>query len=183
MESLGRLEERLQLGEPPAAIDLWNEIDGGCFRPRDEERLSDYLKRHLDDDLGSRGIVVNREVVNRRGEETDVRVDALVRGPRGDVIDLLSVIIEVKGCWHRDMASAMETQLVRRYLHEAKTKHGLYLVGWYNCEKWDTNDGRYKQASRYQESEAERQLDAQARDLSRDGTCVRAFVLDTSLRH
>src|SRR4051794_16455897 len=69
VESLSRLEDRLQLGEPPAAIDLWNEGSKDGSRPKDEERLSEYLKRHLDADLRDRGIVFNREVTNRRGQE------------------------------------------------------------------------------------------------------------------
>jgi hypothetical protein len=65
-ESPMRLEAKLQ-GETPAAPDVWNECEGS-YRPKDEEAFSDYVKRHLDDDLGRRGVVVNREVVIRRGE-------------------------------------------------------------------------------------------------------------------
>jgi hypothetical protein len=79
IESLKRLEAKLQR-ETPAAIDLWNEIkakDRTIFNPKDEERFSDYVKRCLEDNLGPRGIILNREVEIRRGQYTDLRVDAL----------------------------------------------------------------------------------------------------------
>jgi hypothetical protein len=183
VESLGRLEDKLQRAEPPAAIDLWDQVGKNRFRPKDEERLSDYLKRHLDDDLRDRGIIFNREVVNRRGEETDIRVEALLRGPNDEELDLLTVVIEVKGCWDKHLASAMKTQLVERYLAETRTSHGLYVVGWYNCDKWNSTDWRIKKAPRYDKDEAQRRLDAQAAELSRGGKVVRAVVLNTSLRH
>jgi hypothetical protein len=183
VESLSRLEDKLQLAEPPAVIDLWDQVGKKLYKPKDEERLSDYLKRHLDDDLRGRGIVFNREVVNRRGEETDIRVEALLRGANGEELDPLTVIIEVKGCWDKHLVSAMKTQLVERYLAETRTSHGLYVAGWYNCNQWDPNDWRNKRAPRYDKDEAQLRLDAQAAELSRCGKVVRAVVLDTSLRH
>ncbi|WP_152643374.1 hypothetical protein, partial [Anaeromyxobacter sp. PSR-1] len=93
-KSLLRLEHRLQ-GAPPAYEDLW---DGD--RPKPEDRVSDYVKRHLADDLVSRGIVVNREVEIRPGSETDLRVEVLATrsGSRP-----LHVTIETKGCWHPEL--------------------------------------------------------------------------------
>lgn len=182
IESLRRFEDKLQRAEPPAAIDLWDEVAKGAFKPRDEERLSDRLKRHLDDDLRDRGIVFNREVQNRRGEETDIHVTALPVAGEGEELDPITLNIEVKGCWNRELKTAMETQLVRRYLADAHTSHGLYVVGWYTCEKWDTNDPRRKRAPKYGIVEAQERFDQQAAELSKGGTHVRAVVLDTSLR-
>ncbi|MCI0696402.1 hypothetical protein L0337_30910, partial [candidate division KSB1 bacterium] len=54
LESLNRLESKLQ-SETPAAIDLWNEIGKNVFRPKDENRFSDYVKRHLEEDIKRRG--------------------------------------------------------------------------------------------------------------------------------
>lgn len=184
VESLVRLEEKLQRAEPPRAVSLWDyQADTQLYRPKNEERLSDYIKGHLDDDLRDRGILLNREVENRHGEKTDVRVEARERDRDGTVIDVLTVVIEVKGCWHRELNSAMETQLVGRYLSNNNTNHGLYVVGWYNCDKWDETDSRKRRAPKHDRDEAQRRLDAQAADLSRDGTHVRALVLDTALRY
>src|SRR5574337_923853 len=105
LDSLKRLESKLQ-GETPAAIDLWEE---NVYRPKDENRFSDYVKRYLDEDLKQRGVIVNREVQIRRGEapgvgeRTDIHVDALVLGPNGEAYDSVSAIIEVKGCWNREL--------------------------------------------------------------------------------
>lgn len=173
----------MQRAEPPAAIDLWDKTAKNQFRPKDEERFSDRLKRHLDDDFRGQSIVFNREVVNRRGEETDIRVEALPAACDGEMLDPLTLVIEVKGCWHRELATAMETQLVGRYLSGTHTNHGIYVVGWYNCEKWDRTDSQQQHAPKYSMDEARRRFDRQASDLSKDGKHVRAFVLDTSLHY
>lgn len=187
--SLRRLEVKLQ-GDTPAAIDLWNGPDAqGRYQPKDENALSNYVRRHLQDDLGRRGVVVNREVEIRRGEgdatgeNTDIHVNAFVHDPRGGALDVLTVIIEAKGCWHRELSSAMETQLAGRYLKDNPCRHGLYLVGWYNCPQWDSGDYRRRQAPRKSLEEARQQFEAQAEQLSSGDLEVRAFVLNAAFRH
>jgi predicted NACHT family NTPase len=190
-ESLRRLEAKLQ-GETPAAIDLWNEVrapgNAYTYRPKDEERFSDYVKRHLEDDLKGRGVIVNREVEIRRGtgagdgERTDIHVHALIPPPGSEVYDAVRVIIETKGCWHRELFTAMETQLAGRYLRDNSCQHGLYLVGWFACDRWDDNDRRKTQTPRLSRVEAQRQLERQASELSQDGAHIRAFILNTALR-
>ena len=120
IESLGRYEGKLQ-GETPASFTLWDKQAGGRYRPKEEERISNALKLHLVDDLRVRGIVANREVVIRgsgvkSGERTDIHVDAITRGPRPGAFDQITVVIEVKGCWNREVMEAMQTQLRDRYL-------------------------------------------------------------------
>lgn len=107
--------------DTPAAIYLWNEI-GKKYWPMDEGRFVDYVKIHLDEDLKQRGVIVNREVVIRRGagnspgERTDIHVDAIVRTSSGKVYDSVTAIIEAKGCWNSKLDTEMEKQLVCRYL-------------------------------------------------------------------
>ena len=74
-------------------------------------------------------------LVQRRGEETDIYVDALVRG-QAEQFDKVSVVIEMKGCWHRELRDAIETQLVNRYLKDSARRRGLSLVGWFSSPKW-----------------------------------------------
>jgi hypothetical protein len=163
---------------------LWDQQAGSRqYRPKDEERLSDHIKSHLDDDLRDRGIVSNREVVNRRGLETDIRVEAIQIDENAQIANLWTVVIEVKGCWNGQLASAMKSQLVERYLANNNARHGLYVVGWYNCDKWDDTDWRKNRSPRYDKAEAQQRLDLQATELSKDGTLVRAVVLDTALRY
>ncbi|WP_226574440.1 NACHT domain-containing protein [Microseira wollei] len=187
LESLKRLELELQ-GETPAVRDLWDKVDDKKFKPVDENAFSDYVKRFLDKDLKSRGIVVNREVELRRnyggspGERTDIHVDAVVKKPNGELYDCITVIIEVKGCWHKDLNSAMEEQLVKRYLQDNSSKYGLYLVGWFNCHQWDDKDSRKGKAPKISIDEAREQFDRQAEQLSSPANVVRAYVLNTALR-
>jgi len=183
IESLERLEADLQ-GVTPAAIDLWDEI--GKKRPKDEQRLSDYIKRHLERDVAQFGLVVNREVEIRRGtggapgERTDIHVDAV--NPHGEYPERLSVIIEVKGCWNAEVLNAMKHQLVDRYLADNKSPFGLYVVGWYVCDQWDSEDQRRRRTPNKTLAEFRQQMEAQARELSEQGRMVRAYTLNVALR-
>lgn len=151
VESLHRLEGELQ-GETPGAEDLWNEVQAGTYRPKDENHLTNYTKRHLERDLRRSGIVALREVEVRRGvgegkrrargQVTDIHVTAVIHGPSPGSFDRVQAIIEVKGCWNRGLKKDMQRQLVDRYLKDNQCAHGLYLVGWYQCQLWDETDGR-----------------------------------------
>ena len=187
VESLKRLEEALQ-GETPAARDIWDSVPNNKFKPVDENAFSDHVKRHLDRDLRQGGIIVNREVEIRRGEgsgtgqRTDIHVDAVVKGERGQVFDIVTVIIETKGCWNKELDTAMKTQLSNRYLRENQYHHGLYLVGWFNCRQWDDNDYRKKRAPRMTLQDAKEKFANQAEELSGAEKSIRAFVMNTALR-
>lgn len=179
VESLGRLQQELQ-GETPMAHFLW---DSAGQKPLDENRLSDWVKTHLDRDLRNRGIILNREVEIRRswapgtGERTDIHVDAVA--PADGDYARIKVIVETKGCWHAELDTAMETQLRDRYLKENDCRHGLYLVGWYDCARTRQN-GRCGCLRSRQESQ--QFFDAQSMRLSAPETTLQAFVLDCSLQ-
>ncbi len=187
IESLKRLEAKLQ-GETPAAQFLWDKVNRHAWRPKDENSFSDYVKIHLDEDLRQRGVIVNREVEIRRGfgpgqgERTDIHVDAVVRGSQGEVHDSVMAIIEVKGCWNPELKHAMKAQLVDRYLQDNRCHHGVYLVGWFNCNQWDERDYRKRQAPKISTAEARHQFDAQATELSEQGTRIKAVILHAALR-
>jgi hypothetical protein len=105
------------------------------YRPKEEEILSNRLERWLKERLDQ--IVVNREVhIDRAGHRVDLKVEAILRHAPDQ---RLTVIIEVKRVHHDEIATAMETQLVQDYLStdQKKWKHGIYLVGWYNCSNWE----------------------------------------------
>ncbi|MEN9938534.1 MAG: hypothetical protein RLZZ387_5113 [Chloroflexota bacterium] len=181
-EALGRLERRLQ-GEMPAAIDLWNN-PGGVYSPKDENTFSDYVKRFLDTELNeARGVVINREVVIRPGtgredgERTDLYITATPFDPARKAYDVVTVVVEVKGCWHREVLTAMETQLVQRYLKDNECRHGLYLVGWFYCPQWENPPRKYGTQQNLQSL-----LDAQAASMASHGVTVQARVLNTAIR-
>lgn len=189
IESLGRFQRKLR-GETPASFMLWDRQAGGNSRPKEEERLSDAMKLHLEDDLKGRGIVANREVVirggsrGRPGERTDIHVDAITRGRRDGVFDRVGVVIEVKGCWNDAVRTAMKDQLRDRYLAEGGCRHGLYVVGWFPVEQWDEDDYRRADARRLLPADLDDVRSffvAQADDLSDGGRRIGAVVLDCSL--
>ncbi len=186
IESLARLESAFQ-GETPEARAVWDDRGAAGYFPNDENSFSDHVKRHLVRDLKERGIVLNREVEIRKsvgpgsGERTDIQVDALVQGPSGSY-DMIKVIIEVKGCWHDEVATAIETQLLQRYLRDNDCHHGLYLVGWFGCERWSARDSRKKKVPWATITDARVQLEAQAGALSSADATVVAHVLDATLR-
>ena len=186
IESLERLQKLLH-GETPAVRDLWDKRNTNIWRPVDENALSDYVKRHLEQDLTTRGIVALREVEIRRGnggsgERTDIYVIAQVAGPTPDSHETVRVIVEVKGCWHRQLKTAMETQLKDRYLQDHKCSHGIYVVGWFSCDAWDDRDHQKRATPRWDARRAWDHFAEQAEILSGSACALRSFVLDTSLR-
>lgn len=185
LESLSRLAKKLH-GELPAVRDLWN-IDKGRYWPKDENDLSDYITRYLDDDIQGRGIVVNREVQIRRGtgsgtgQFTDIHIDAIVPEAQPGSYARIYVIVETKGNWHAELFTAMETQLRDCYLKDNRCQSGIYLVGWFSCPKWDDGDSRKKQCPSMSLKDAQLRLERQARELSTGAYDIRSYVLDCKM--
>lgn len=176
IESLNRLERALH-DDTPASRDIWDyDRKNKKYYPIYEEELSDYVKRHLSNDIGKRGIILGREVKIRRDEITDIHVDALKKG--ANYVETISAIIEVKGGWNRELDSAMQSQLKDRYLKNNNCHQGIYLIGWFNCDSWDKNDYRYGDAQKISLEDARKKFDAQASDLSSEDVQIKAFVLD-----
>jgi len=98
------------------------------------------------------------------------------------MMEKLTAIVEVKGIWNADVAQAMETQLVDRYLNETGIEHGLYVVGWYACSQWDPGDYRSKRIPYSSISDARQALSAQARALSNQTREVKSLVINAGLR-
>jgi len=183
VESLERLQERLTEGWNPLVRCLWNECKGS--RPKDENFLSDFVCDHLNRDL--RGVAAQREVEarNRRGkgvgERTDILVIATATAALGNS-EAIAVVIECKGCWNRELKTAMATQLKQRYLIDENHRFGIYLVGWFQCETCkDEADGRRRHLPGWTIEEATRTFQAKAEDLSFSGYMLRGVVLDLRL--
>jgi hypothetical protein len=138
IESLADLQKQLKETTLPAVEDLWQWEGAGLqrtnFRHKDEEAISDYVARWLRDRIGSQsGVVVNREVQPVRGKRTDVLVEAWshsLEGRNRREIPL-SVTIEVKGCWNREIKTGAEKQLLDDYLRPFRRTHGIFLVAWF----------------------------------------------------
>jgi len=176
LSSLSRYQQTL------AVEDLWN--TRASHTPKSEKALSDHVIRHLRLDLRGRALVANREVeiatlgTGGESERVDILVEAFVHGRKEDVV---RVVIEVKGCWNRDLLTSMETQLSGQYLANNGIHDGIYLVGWFLCPVWNEPDaGRAAAAGRWRLDfhAARRKFEQQATDLSGGGCYLSAFLVD-----
>lgn len=190
LESLGRAQDELQ-GETPAVRDLWNDVGlrgkVRYYTPKNENEISDWLARFMRRDLGGRKIVVNREVeISRpagagRGESTDIHITAISDDPDRPVA--IRAIVETKGCWHRELRTALETQLVSRYLNSTGNRYGVYVAGWFASEHWDPSDRRQAACGSITRADAATLLAEQADNVTHGGNVVvKSLVLDLTLR-
>jgi hypothetical protein len=188
LDSLKRLQYKLQSQETPMAQFLWDNT-GSSWRPKNEQALSDYVKDHLANDI--RQVVVNREVEVRRsaqanqgrGEQTDIHVDALDLDLTSTAKIQFTVVIEVKGCWAHDLDTAMEEQLIGKYLKDSHERHGIYLVGWFHCNTWNKDDFMKRVQPKFREmniEDAQSYFNAQAINSSIADRSIRAFVLNAA---
>jgi hypothetical protein len=175
LESLTRLQQDLS-AESPAAVDLWN-VRGTerTGTPKGELHISDYIKRHLDRDIGPLGITTDRETMNRIGNEVDLYVryvSATLHAP-------LTIVCEVKGCWHRDLYTSMAAQLHERYMKQQGISHGIYVVAFFDGDRWDRSDrNRRHQARSHSLDVLRADMESQASVLSDSLFQVATVVLD-----
>lgn len=162
---LDELQFNLQCENPQVQF-LWNEQKGKntskVYTPKTENEFSDYVCQFLREKLIGKGIVTNREVEIRRsggsvsGERPDIIVSATSQR-KNEPYKQLELIIEVKGNWNKELMTAMEKQLVNRYLESNPNSCGLYLVGWFDSEKWASTDIR-RQNKKLSKEELKKQL-------------------------
>jgi len=168
-ESLRRLQDRLS-GETPMAPFLWEGRDDER-RHKPEDRISDFLKDHFRMDLSERKFIIHREVqvfnLNEKGigERTDLLVEAVSE----DREQVFSVIIEVKGDWHREVITALKDQLVGKYLAHHPYRTGLYLVLW-------SGEGHEKSVEQLEQDVAK-----QTNKVTDPDRLVEDFILDITL--
>jgi hypothetical protein len=152
------------------------------WRPKPEAALSAYLAHEFSLRLTGRGLAVNREVLvlprdaYGAGDRTDILVEATMRhdpyaGTAAAAPARLLVVVEVKGAWNPKLDSDQRTQLVDRYLPEAGTDTGIYVVGWYPVELWTAvRDPRKAAAKKLDRGALDTLLAEQASDLQSQTT-------------
>jgi hypothetical protein len=184
LEALENVQRRLRPPHP-AAADLWD-TRGAGWEPKAEDDVSDWLIRQLKDEFGNRLLLVDREVQVSRtpGGGVGERTDVLVRSVAGTNLDnaaIVTTVIEVKGCWNKDLKTEMRHQLAERYLNPLTQRCGIYLIAWFDRTVWTTNDYRRGRCAASMES-MRTTYEQQALELSSDGHLViHAVVLDCSL--
>lgn len=180
LDALVVIQRRLT-GETPESHLLWDTRSG---RPKSEDDISDYLLNRLRDLLAGRGVVVNREVQVRRsgagiGERTDLRIDAAPPDATAEN-PTISLAIEVKGAWNRQLLSSLRSQLVDRYMRDLNIHRGVYLVVWPDLASWTSTDGDRTTVERRPREQTHRALVADATTVAVDGYDVAVVALDVS---
>jgi hypothetical protein len=183
VEALEKFKASLHGAQTPVR-DLWDRQKGkDIYRPIDENALSDVITRFLRTELGSAGVFANREVEVSRvpgapvGQRTDILVNAVRRRSDGELFDPLAAVVETKGCWNDELFTALEGQLFRNYMIPLRAQAGIYLVGWFDTEKWDPEDSRRDRVPKIPIDEVQAQLDRQAAALP-EGFVVRPVILE-----
>jgi hypothetical protein len=105
-------------GEGSQVMRLWNEP---VHTPKPEEPLSREIGAEIQRILATRGVKITHEVKIREGQFVDIHVSAVTSNSKRR---LISLIIEVKGCWHRELKTAIDTQLSMRYLKDKTLTSG-----------------------------------------------------------
>jgi hypothetical protein len=96
---------------------------------------------------------------------------------------LISLIIEVKGCWHKELKTALDTQLSMRYLKDNEAHYGIYLAVWFLCDEWDgREDWRKSHTPPHGLTQIRAFLDDQANAVNANSqSTIRALVLDATI--
>lgn len=183
VEALEKFATELHGAQTPVR-DLWDrQGTKRVFRPIDENGFSDVIARFLRRELGSSGIFANREVeVSRRpgapvGQRTDILVNTVRRRENGEPFNPITAVIETKGCWNKELFTALEAQLVHDYMVKLNAPVGIYLVGWFDSAQWDKTNNRRGRVASSTINEVRDRLEQQAA-AAPEGFLVHAIVLD-----
>jgi len=101
----------------------------------------------------------------------------LRRSEDGATFDVITAVIETKGCWNKELFTALEAQLYCDYMVPLRAPVGIYLVGWFDKPKWDPTDDRRRRTPNCTLLEAQERLDAQSEAIPAEFS-VQALVLD-----
>lgn len=183
LEALEAFASEIHGAQTPVR-DLWDrQGTTHQYRPIDENGFSDVVVRYLRQRLAAAGIFANREVEVLRhpgapiGQRTDIMINTLRRNSTGEPIDPITAVIEAKGCWNEELPTALESQLVHRYMVQVGAPVGVYLVGWFDTANWDPTDSRRRGVPKRAVDEVRRELDRQA-SRAPEGFLVRSIVVE-----
>ncbi|XUM02945.1 hypothetical protein ACQ86F_05340 [Streptomyces venezuelae ATCC 10712] len=181
-------------GKSPRKPSADNPTIPDAWRPKPEAALCAYLTHELSLRLAGHRVAINREVLIHptdpygAGDRTDLLIEALLSpgdDPNIASRESIKLVIEVKGSWNDEVPTAQREQLVGRYLPEAGTDAGIYIVGWYPIDLWTaTGDSRKTQARKLQPDKLLVDLLDQAAILSQAGDVhVRPMVINVPRPH
>ncbi|MGW0875278.1 NACHT domain-containing protein [Streptomyces sp. NPDC002740] len=186
LEALSRFQHALRRPNG-LSIALWNRSESSAAQaewwPCWEEDLSDILAAFLLQDIGGYRVVINREVQLDRpglsGRRTDIQIE--VPAPPDSGHDPVRLVIECKGCWNSTLPTALEHQLVDRYLNTPRTA-GILLTGYFDCGRWTATRRRSCPATHHTFESVDQHQQQQAHtQQALKGVPVAAFTLDCTL--
>ena len=142
---------------------------------KDEEDLSDDMRDFLCVSL--RGLILNREVQLNRGRhgESGARTDLWIEAVDGAGVNKLTLCIEVKGSWNRTAKTAIENQLIHKYMGTGGADAGILVLGWFDAPAPNNVKNQWKTMA-----QAKRDLDSQVKKVRARGNIVSSEVLDCS---
>ncbi|MGW4770790.1 NACHT domain-containing protein [Nocardia sp. NPDC004278] len=112
---------------------LWDGEPGAKgAKPKGEDTISDWLAEQLRLRLRPH-VVVDREIQVTRPKAAGVGTRIDITATSGGV-DLGRVIFEAKRVNNDELLTAIDDQLVGRYMEPAALTHGIYIVYWTACE-------------------------------------------------
>ena len=171
--------------------DLWNTAKGEVPTPKSEEHVSSKLCAAVRAYFRDYAVAADREVeIHRRnvasdaGGESGSEVDILVQVAGCGTVssDAIRVPIEVKLSSNDEAKTGIREQLVDRYILQLGASHGVYVVVWTSIPQPERLQTHHR--PKWKSIEAARgDLREEAERLSQErGMCVRAVVVDGSLR-
>ena len=168
---LEKFQTVLTGAETPLVKLLWN-VNKNEITHKKEEDLSDFLKYVLEQEL--KNCVINREVQlrGRQGGTPGTRTDIWITALSKEDNVRIKLCIEVKGSWNGEYKTAFKNQLCEKYMAEGGADAGIFLVGWFERKTdkvgnaWSIKEG------------AQKELEAQEKQLREDGYRVRGVVVD-----
>ncbi|ONI67062.1 hypothetical protein BWI15_28200 [Kribbella sp. ALI-6-A] len=155
---------------------LWNGDPGAnAASPKMEDDISDWLAQQLELRLTPH-VIIDREIQVRRTAASGVGTRIDITATSGG-IQLGRVVFEAKHVQNRDLLTAIDHQLIGRYMQPADLTHGIYIVYWtapaLRPSSWKRNHP--------DPSLLADELRTQARRHGPD-RCVEVFVLDIGPR-
>ena len=171
--------------------DLWNTAKGETPTPKAEEHVSSKLCAAVRAYFRDYAVAADREVeIHRRsvasdaggepGSEVDILAQVVACGTVSG--DGIRVPIEVKLSSNDEAKTGIREQLVDRYIPQLGASHGVYVVVWMGLPRLEELQAHHR--PKWQSIESAREdLRKEAERLSQErGMCVRAVVVDGSLR-
>lgn len=161
--------------ENPRVEDLWN-FNKDSLTHKSEEDFSDHIKAFLDLKMKSSGMIINREVQLNRGINGDPgsRTDIWINVYSKDRESKYSLCLEVKGSWNPSAPAAMKEQLVDKYMGAGGADAGIYLVGWFDSEKYPQQRNMWKN----NREEANRDLGVQVQELHQQEPLLAELIIN-----